>query len=367
MKITISIYTHLSHVVKRVCSMNKVKISIIIPCYYAEKSIAGVVEQTISELNKCDRYNYEFILVNDGSEDTTFYEIQQLSLKFPFVTGIDLAKNCGQHNAILAGMQYADGDYILGMDDDFQTHPSQIFRLIDKLEEGYDIVYGRFPKRHHGLVRNIESRLSHLSVCYLLDKPKDLMACPMYIIRRFVRDEIIKSESSFTNLQGLFLRTSSKIGNADIDHFDRKYGKSGYTLKKLMRLWASLLNYSMKPMRLILGLGLFFLVAGLLYLLIAIISGAGFEHKVYSEIVVFSGVIVFAVGIIGEYVIRMFMTVTKEPQYVIRRDTRNKENPPFYEGEYGHTVEGAEISSPSNKQKMRGAVYEKETAYSGRG
>lgn len=347
--------------------MSKIKISIIIPCYYAEKSIAGVVEQTAAELDQYDHYTYEFILVNDGSADATYYEIQRLSLEFPFVTGIDLAKNCGQHNAILAGMHYADGDYILGMDDDFQTHPSQIHKLIEKLEEGYDIVYGRFPRRHHGLVRNLESRLSHWSVCYLLNKPKDLMACPMYIIRRFVRDEVIKSESSFTNLQGLFLRTSSKIANADIEHFDRRYGKSGYTLKKLVRLWASLLNYSMKPMRLILGFRLFLLSAGLLYLLIAVLSGAGFEHKVYSEIAALAGIIILAVGIVGEYVIRMFMAVTKEPQYVIRRDTRDKENLPFYGEEYAHAVEEAEISRSSAKRKTGGAVYEKETAYSGRG
>lgn len=346
--------------------MSKIKISIIIPCYFAEKSIAGVVEQTAAELDQYDHYTYEFILVNDGSKDATFYEIQRLSLKFPFVTGIDLAKNCGQHNAILAGMHYADGDYILGMDDDFQTHPSQIFKLIDRLEEGYDIVYGRFPRRHHGLVRNIESRLSHWSVCYLLNKPKDLMACPMYIIRRFVRDEVIKSESSFTNLQGLFLRTSSKIANADIEHFDRRYGKSGYTLKKLLRLWASLLNYSMKPMRLILGLGLFLWVAGLLYLLIAVLSGAGFEHKVYSEIAAFSGIIVSAVGMVGEYVIRMFMAVTKEPQYVIRQDTRDKENT-SYEEKYWYTAGNAGISSFSAERETGDVVYEKETAYSGRG
>ncbi len=306
--------------------MNKKKISIVIPCYYAEQSIAGVVKQTAMELDKYEKYRYEFILVNDGSKDATYDEIRQLSLKFPFVIGIDLAKNCGQHNAILAGMKYADGDYILGMDDDFQTHPSQIHKLIDKLEEGYDIVYGRFPKRHHGFMRNLESKLSHLSVCYLLDKPKDLRACPMYLIRRFVRDEVIKSESSFTNIQGLFLRTSSKVANADIEHFDRRFGRSGYDLKKLVRLWASLLNYSLKPIRLILCWGVFFAAAGFIYLLIAILSGSGVEHKIYSEIIVFSGILMSAIGIVGEYVIRMFMAVTKEPQYVIRRDTRSEDH-----------------------------------------
>lgn len=299
--------------------MNNYKISVIIPCYYSEKSIADVVKKTAAELQKyCD---YEFILVNDGSTDGTYREIQKLAGKYSFVIGVDLSKNCGQHNAILAGMKYAGGDYILGMDDDFQTHPSQIKKLIDKLGEGYDIVYGRFPKRHHGIFRNLMSRLSHISVCYLLDKPKDLKACPMYIIRRFVRDKIIKSESSFTNLQGLFLRTSSKIANADIEHFDRRFGKSGYSLKKLIRLWASLLNYSLKPVRLILKLGVLIFVIGLIYLIAACISGGSFEHRIFAEISAFSGLILSAVGIVGEYVIRMFMTVTKEPQYIIRQDT----------------------------------------------
>ena len=143
----------------------------------------------------------------------------------------------------------------------------------------------------------------------------------MYIIRRFVRDEIIKSESSFTNLQGLFLRTSSKIANADIEHFDRRFGKSGYSLKKLIRLWASLLNYSLKPVRLILKLGVLIFVIGLIYLIAACISGGSFEHRIFAEISAFSGLILSAVGIVGEYVIRMFMTVTKEPQYIISRDT----------------------------------------------
>lgn len=299
--------------------MNNCKISVVIPCYYAEKTIADVVKQTAAELDKyC---NYEFVLVNDGSNDGTYLKIKELADKYDFVIGVDLSKNCGQHNAILAGMKYASGDYILGMDDDFQTHPSQIKRLIDKLNEGYDVVYGRFPKRHHGFFRNFVSSLSHISVCYLLDKPRDLKACPMYIIRRFVRDEIIKSKSSFTNLQGLFLRSTSKIANADIEHFDRRFGKSGYNLKKLLRLWSSLLNYSLKPIRLIAKSGNLIFAVGFVCLIIACISGSGFEYKLYAEIGVFSGLILSAVGIVGEYTARMFMTVTNEPQYIIRQDT----------------------------------------------
>lgn len=291
----------------------------VIPCYYAEKSISAVVEQTAAQL---EGYDYEIILVNDGSADGTYSELRRLARQYPFVTGIDLSKNCGQHNAILAGMSYAKGEYILGMDDDLQTHPSQIHRLIDKMNEGYDIVYGRFPKRHHTLLRNLESRLSHFSVCYLLDKPKDLTACPMYLIRRFIRDEIIKGSSSFTNLQGLFLRSTGRITNVDIEHFERKYGKSGYTFKKLIRLWASLLNYSMKPVRLIFKLGVLLAVAGFLYLMTALIMNAAFPHKLYAEVLVLAGVLLSAIGVVGEYIMRMFMVITKEPQYIIRRDTK---------------------------------------------
>lgn len=305
--------------------MNKKKISVVIPCYYSEKSISDVVKLTAAEFDRMNKYDYEFILVNDGSEDNTYGVIEQLSNEYPFVIGIDLAKNCGQHNAILAAMSYADGDYILGMDDDFQTHPSQIYKLIDKFEEGYDMVYGRFPQRHHSLLRNLESKLHNMTVRYLTNKPKDLKACPMYIIRRFVRDEIVKSKSTFTNLQGLFLRTTAKIANADIEHFDRKYGKSGYNLKKLLKLWSAFLNYSAKPIRLVGKFGIAITFFSVILLVCGIVFGN--DNVILSSVVtICTGFVIMSLGIIGEYIARMFMVITNEPQYIIRRDTKgNKE------------------------------------------
>lgn len=294
------------------------KISIVIPCYYAEKNITDVVEETIRELDKLYKYSYEFVLVNDGSNDLTFEKITSLSNKYPFVTGIDLAKNCGQHNAIIAGMTLTSGDYILGMDDDFQTHPSQIYKLIAKLEEGYDVVYGKFSQRHHSALRNIESKISELSVRVLIDNPKDLKACPMYIIRRFVKDEIIKSSSSYTNLRGLFLRTTSCITNVEIEHFNRKSGESGYTPKKLLRLWSAYLNYTLKPVRFIRKFGIVLFFTGLIYLLLSLIFKIPDVNILSSEIITFSGVIIFILGLLGEYIMRLFMVSTKEPQYVIR-------------------------------------------------
>lgn len=301
------------------------KISVIIPCYYSENTITDVVEETIKEFKKINNYSYEFILVNDGSDDGTYKKICKLAEKYPFVTGVDFSKNFGQHNAIIAGMKLAKGDYILGMDDDFQTHPSQIGKLISKIEEGYDVVYGKFPQRHHSLIRNMQSRISEFSANYLIDNPKGLKACPMYIIRAFVKDEVIKSQSSYTNLRGLFLRTTSSITNAEIEHFDRKIGKSGYTLKKLMRLWSSYLNYSVKPVKLIRGFGIFTLIIGLIYLIISLILKIPSVNIIASEIMAFAGIIIFILGLLGEYLVRLFMVSTKEPQYVIRAVTREDE------------------------------------------
>lgn len=302
------------------------KVSVIIPCYYSENTIIEVVEKTIEEFNKFNNYSCEFILVNDGSDDKTFDKIFALAEKYPFVTGIDLAKNFGQHNAIIAGMSLAKGDYIIGMDDDFQTHPSQIGKLISKIEEGYDVVYGKFPQRHHSFIRNLQSRLSEFSANYLIDNPKGLKACPMYIIRAFVKDEIIKSQSAYTNLRGLFLRTTSRIANVEIEHFVRKSGTSGYTFKKLMRLWGAYLNYSAKPVKLIRGFGIFTFILGLIYLILSLILQIPSVNIIASEIMVFAGIIIFILGLLGEYLVRLFMVTTNEPQYVIRSITREAED-----------------------------------------
>ena len=312
--------------------MNRKKISVVIPCYYSEKSIADVVMQTAAEFDRKNEYDYEFILVNDGSQDGTYGVIECLAQNYPYVTGIDLAKNCGQHNAIIAAMKYAQGDYIMGMDDDFQTHPSQIYKLIDKLEEGYDLVYGRFPQRHHSLLRNIESKLHNLTVRYLINKPKDLKACPMYIIRRFVRDEIVKSESTYTNLQGLFLRTTSRVANADIEHFDRKFGHSGYNFKKLIKLWSAFLNYSEKPVRVVEKFGIFITFISILLLLFGIFW-AKRDLLLCALTVLCTGLVITALGIIGEYIVRMFMIITHEPQYIIRADTKEAKEVPEVEKE----------------------------------
>lgn len=211
---------------------------------------------------------------------------------------------------------------IVAMDDDLQTHPAQISRLLDRLDDGFDIVYGRFIKRKHRLFRNLLSGLSELSARWLLDKPAQLRACPMFAIRRFVRDEVVKSDSAYTNLLGLFLRTSARIANVGIEHGERAFGSSGYTPRKLVRLWASYLNYSMKPLRLLLMLGGGMFAAAVFWLSALAISGHTQGNGMLAAwMLLLSALLLSGMGLMAEYLGRMFMVITKEPQYVVRADT----------------------------------------------
>lgn len=145
-------------------------ISIVIPCYNSEATIRKVVEMVMEEFKKMDGYDCEFVLVNDGSpKDNTYGEIKKLGEQYQNVKGINLLRNFGQHNALMAALHYTEGDFILGMDDDMQTHPSQISKLIHKMEEGYDLVYGCYPKRKNSFLKNVTSKLNEFPPGFFSD------------------------------------------------------------------------------------------------------------------------------------------------------------------------------------------------------
>nr|MCR4718074.1 glycosyltransferase [Bacillota bacterium] len=149
------------------------KFSVVIPCYKSDQTIEKVVRLTSEELDRLGIHNYEFILVNDCSPDggKTVAAIKEAARKYGYVTAIDLAKNVGQHNAIMAALNYAEGDFIISMDDDMQTHPSQLSKLICEINKGYDVVYGYYPDKKHSLLRNFGSRINYWSSRLLIGKP----------------------------------------------------------------------------------------------------------------------------------------------------------------------------------------------------
>lgn len=300
------------------------KISIIIPCYNSEATIAKVVEMVMAEFEKMDRYTCEFVLVNDCSKDNTYGEIKRLGEKYTNVKGINLLRNFGQHNALMAAMHYTTGDYILGMDDDMQTHPSQIYKLVQKMEEGYDLVYGTYPQKKNNSLKNLSSKFNEVSSRILLGRPKDIVSSNFWMITRQVRNEVVKYNSFNPYIDGIFYRTTHNIGNVEVEHFKREVGTSNYTLKKLMRLWLAYWNYSVIPLRISSVLGGISAAGGFLAALVVLINKlldptttVGWSSTIIV-MVVFFGLVLMVLGIIGEYLGKMIMIMNNTPQFIIR-------------------------------------------------
>ena len=183
------------------------KYSIVIPCYQSSHTIAEVVKETSAELERLDYTPYEFVLVDDFSPDggATVRELQSLAEQYDFVTAIVLARNAGQHNALICGLHYADGEIIVFMDDDMQTHPSQLSKIIGGLDEDHDVVYGYYPNKKHSGFRKFGSWFTHTSVRILLGKPKDMKTSSFVAMKKYVRDSIIEYPAQYTQMQGLIL------------------------------------------------------------------------------------------------------------------------------------------------------------------
>lgn len=237
---------------------------------------------------------------------------------------VELAKNAGQHNAVMAGLNHASGDVFIAMDDDMQTHPSQLQYLFAEFDKGYDIVYGYYPQKKHSRFRNFGSYINSLSVRILLKKPKDLRTSSFWIIRRFVRDYAVEYKSAYTHLQGLFLRTTRNIGTVPIQHFEREVGTSNYNFKKLVKLWSNIIGFSIVPLQLAMYIGYFFSVLGLLgavgVIILKLIRPATYIGwpSMMVTICFFSGLILLFMGMIGEYVGRIFLGMSNNPQFVVR-------------------------------------------------
>lgn len=305
--------------------------SFVIPCYNSSESIRHVVELTMQEMEKMNRREFEFVLVNDYSSSTkTMPVLKKLAEEYPCVTVLNLAKNAGQHNAIMAGLNYAKGDILIGMDDDMQTHPSQLPYLFEELEKGYDIVYGYYPEKKHSAFRNFGSWVNYISVRILIGKPKELKTSSYWVARKFVRDSVIEYQAPYAYIQGLFLRTTRNISCIPIQHFQREEGESNYTFKRLLKLWSNIIGFSITPLRLTeycgFGLSLLSIIAAVVVLIRKILNPAMALGWPSLMIVIcfFSGIQLMFLGLIGEYIGRMFLGLNRQPQYVIREVIRQE-------------------------------------------
>lgn len=299
-------------------------ISIVIPCYYSEKTIHKVVDMVTDEFNKNDGYECEFVLVNDGSTDGTFDEIRKLSREYSNVAGVNLMRNFGQHNALMAALQYTNGDYVLGMDDDMQTHPSQIFKLIHKIEEGFDLVYGIYPQVKNSAIKNLTSKINRRTSRVMLGRPKEVESSNFWIITRNVRDEVVKFDTFNPYVDAIFYRVTTNIGMVPVEHFKREFGQSGYTFRKLLKLWMAYWNFSVVPLRMSFFVGTFSFLAGVLFVIYIIINKiispdlpVGWSSTICIMALLF-GIVLMMLGVVGEYLGKIILILNKTPQFVVR-------------------------------------------------
>lgn len=301
------------------------KYSYVIPCYNSSRTIAGVVSEIDNAMASMQETDYEIVLVNDFSRDTTREVIFDMARKRSNLKAISFAKNFGQHAALLAGYRYAEGDYIISLDDDGQTPANQVGRLIDKLNEGYDVVFANYAHKHHSWFRNFGSRINDLMARNLINKPKDLYLSSYFIARRFVIEEILNYRNPFPYVSGLLLRTTGAVTNVNVDHRDRRVGSSGYTLSSLFKLWLNgFTAFSIKPLRVANYIGIMIALFGFILAIYSIINKFTNPNavigwtSVIAAVTIIGGMILIMLGLIGEYLGRVYISMNESPQYVIR-------------------------------------------------
>lgn len=300
-------------------------VSFVIPCYHSAQTIGKVVEEIEATMQGLKNYQYEVILVNDCSPDNTFEVIREICAQKKNVCGVNLARNFGQHAALMAGFRHVRGDIIVCLDDDGQTPADEAGKLLAKIEEGYDAVYARYAHKQHSGFRNFGSKVNERMTRIMLGKPKELYVSSYFAVRRFVVEEMLRYANPYPYVIGLVLRSTKNIANVDVNHREREIGTSGYTLGKLFALWFNgFTAFSIKPLRIATVIGAVTACAGFLYGVYTVIKRLvnpnvviGFS-ALMTAIVFLGGMVMLMLGIIGEYIGRIYISMNNSPQYVIR-------------------------------------------------
>ncbi|MDL2218988.1 glycosyltransferase family 2 protein [Ruminococcaceae bacterium OttesenSCG-928-O06] len=300
-------------------------LSFVIPCYRSAGTIAAVVGEIETAVAAMPGYGHEIILVNDASPDNTFEVIVQLCAENPRVTGVSLAKNFGQHAALMAGFAHVAGDIVICLDDDGQTPADEAGKLVTAIQAGSDVVYANYTDKKHNPLRNFGSGLNDVMARWMLGKPKNLLVSSYFAARRFVIDEVLKYQNPYPYIIGLILRTTDSIVNVPVTHRSRTAGKSGYTFGKLLALWVNgFTSFSVKPLRIATFIGFLTGLAGFAMLIWTIVNKIitpdvplGYSSTM-ATLLFIGGMIMLILGLIGEYVGRMYISVNNAPQYVVR-------------------------------------------------
>lgn len=295
----------------------KYQLSVCIPAYNSSATIIkliGAIHEALQGLE------FEIIIVNDGSKDNTELLCLDLAQKYVNLKFYSLRKNFGENNAVMCALRHAEGQFSVIIDDDLQNPPAEIRKLYTEIQKGYDVVFSSFTQKNHGVFRNALSWLNNLLLTYFLDKPYGLYFSTFNIVTSEIVQEIIKYKGPSPYIQGLILRSTNNYGQVKVEHHSRSDGKSNYSIRKLVKLWFDILiNFSTKPLRLVTSFGGLMLVLSITLF----VSKEWILPWYTSVIMILFSLQLIALGIVGEYLSRLFLDSNGTPQYVLKK-TRHK-------------------------------------------
>jgi glycosyltransferase involved in cell wall biosynthesis len=302
---------------------SRLALSIVIPVFNGADSIADLV-RALENLSIVG--GHEIVLVNDGSADDSLAVCHALidNARVP-MTIVSLARNYGEHNAVMAGLRYANGAHVITMDDDLQNPPEEVQRLLAFAQSnGKEVVYTYYRDKRHALWRNLASAFANRVADFVLDKPRGLYLSSFRCMTAFVAREITRYEGPFPYVDGLILQITHDIDRLVVDHLPRSRGSSNYTVRRLLRLWMNMfINFSVMPLRISTLTGFALSALGAVGVVIAV-GEALFSSpppgwaSLMAAVLFLSGVQLLILGIVGEYLGRLYLTANRKPQSVIK-------------------------------------------------
>lgn len=302
------------------------KISFIIPCYGSEKTVEEVINEIIKKVKEKENYDYEIIAVNDQSPDNVWEILKEIANKNDKIKIINLAKNMNRPGALMAGMANAIGDYIVLMDDDGQCPMENLWNLLKPLEDGHDVSIAKYPKYKQSIFKSFGTIVNRKMTEIVMEKPKGLNFTNFTAIKKYIVQEMLKYKNPYPYMTGLLLRTTSDIVNVEMEERERISGNTNFTFKKMLKLWINgFTAFSVKPLRISTVIGFLTALIGFVYGILIIVHKI-FVHTAvlpgYSSLMAtllfIGGIIMLMLGLIGEYIGRIYISINNSPQYVIK-------------------------------------------------